>query len=250
MVGTMSIAWWYWCRSSPRPACRGGRGPGDDARVSGAAVELVPLPHLERRVERHRPPVRVMVVGLRPAQLVEHGQVRLHVIGDAVGEQHLVDRPVRAALAAGAVVGHHDDQGVLPLPGFLQVVQQPADVIVGVGQEPGVHLGHPGEQPLLLRGQRVPRPRVVQRRERLAVGSLAGLRGADRVDRRQLGVGRDDAHLLLPGQGLLPDRLIAHVEPAAELVGPLLRRRGAGRARRRARSTGRTACPARPSWRP
>ena len=20
MVGTMSIAWWYWCRSSPRPA--------------------------------------------------------------------------------------------------------------------------------------------------------------------------------------------------------------------------------------
>ena len=32
---------------------------------------------------------------------------------------------------------------VLPLPGLLQVVQQPADVMVGVGQEPGVHLGHP-----------------------------------------------------------------------------------------------------------
>ena len=42
------------------------------------------------------------------------------------------------------------------------------------------------------------------------------------VDRRQLGVARDDAQLLLPGQGLLADRLIPHVEAARELVGPFL----------------------------
>ena len=79
------------------------------------------------------------------------------------------------------------------------------------------------EQPLLLVGQRVPRPGDVQRRERLALGPLAGLGRADRVDRRQLGVGRDDAQLLLPGQRLLADRLVAHVELALELVGPFLR---------------------------
>src|SRR6185437_16258390 len=32
--------------------------PRDDARVACAAVELVALPHLERRVEGHRPAVR------------------------------------------------------------------------------------------------------------------------------------------------------------------------------------------------
>ena len=136
----------------------------------------------------------------------------------------LVDRPVGAALAAGAVVGHQDDHRVLPLPGLLQVVEQPPDVVVGVGEEPGVDLGHPREQPLLAVRQRVPRLGDVQRRERLAVGPLAGLGRADRVDRRQLGVGRDDAHLLLPGQGLLAHRLVAHVELALELVDPLLRR--------------------------
>ena len=43
-------------------------------------------------------------------------------------------------LMARSVVRHHDDHGVLPLPGLLQVVQQPADVMVGVRQEPRVPL--------------------------------------------------------------------------------------------------------------
>ena len=45
-----------------------------------------------------------------------------------------------------AVVGDDDDQRVLALAGLLEVVEQPADLVVGVGEEPGVHLGHPGEQ--------------------------------------------------------------------------------------------------------
>ena len=44
----------------------------------------------------------------------------------------LVDRPVRAALAAGAVVGDQDDHRVLALAGLLEVVEQPPDLVVGV----------------------------------------------------------------------------------------------------------------------
>ena len=144
--------------------------------------------------------------------------------GIAVGELHLVDRAVRAAFAARAVVGHDHDQGVLQLVGLLQVVEQPADVVVGVGEESGVHLGHPGEQAPLVVVQRVPRAGVVQRRERLAVGAGARLGGADRVERRQFGVGRHQTQLLLARQGLLPHRLVALVEAARELLDPLLRR--------------------------
>src|SRR6266851_5132183 len=92
-----------------------------------------------------------------------------------------------------------------PLPRFLQVVEQPADVVVGVRQEPRVDLGHPREEALLIGRQRIPRPGVVKRREWLSLGALAGLGGADRVDRRQLRVARDNTQLLLPGQ-----RLLAH----------------------------------------
>ena len=59
--------------------------------------------------------------------------------------------------------------------------------------------------------------------KRLAVGALAGLRGADRVDRRQLRVLRDEPELLLALQRLLAHRLIAHVEAALVLLDPLLR---------------------------
>ena len=197
-------------------------GPGDDARVGRAALELVALPHLERRVEGHGPTVGVVVVGLGSAELVDHGQVGVDVVGDAVHEHHLVDRAVGAALAAGAVVGDQHDQGVVPLADELEEVEQPADLMVGVGEEPGVDLGHAGEQLLLLRRQRVPRAGDVDRREGLPVGTLPRLGGADRVDRRQHGVLRDDAHLLLAGQGLLAHLLVAHVELALELVDPLL----------------------------
>ena len=186
--------------------------PRDDARVARAAVELVALPHLERRVERHRPAVRVVVVRLRAAELVEQRQVGLDVVGDAVDELHLVDRAVRAALAARAVVGDEDHERVLAPAELLEEVEQPADLVVGVREEAGVDLGHPGEEPLLVVRERVPRPRHVQRRERLAVGPGARLGRADRVDRRQLGVGRDEPELLLAGERLLAHRLVAHVE--------------------------------------
>jgi hypothetical protein len=68
---------------------------------------------------------RVVVVGLRAAQLVDHRQIPLQIIGNPVEQQVLVHRPVRAALAGRAVVGDQDHQRVVGLPGFLQVVKQP-----------------------------------------------------------------------------------------------------------------------------
>ena len=156
------------------------------------------------------------------------------VVGDAVGELHLVDRAVRTALAAGAVVRDDDDQRVLEQLVLLEVVEQAPDLVVGVAQEARVDLGHPREQLLLLLVQGIPGPRRVDLGERLAVRAVAGLGRSDRVDRRQLGVGRHDAELLLPGERLLAYRLVAHVEATLELLDPLLRRvmrgvAGAGR---------------------
>ena len=113
-----------------------------------------------------------MVVGLRAAEVVDHGEVLREVVGDAVRELHLVDGAVRAALAAGAVVRDDDDERVLELAVLLQVVEQAPDVVVGVGEETRVHLGHPGEEPLLLVVQRIPRAGDVEQRERLPLGPV------------------------------------------------------------------------------
>ena len=107
-------------------------------------------------------------------------------------------------------------------------------MVVGVGEEAGVHLGHAREEPLLVVVQRVPRPHGVELGERLTVRARARLRRADRVERRQLRVGRHDAELLLVRERLLAHRLVAHVEAALELLDPLRRRvvrrvAGAGR---------------------
>ena len=108
------------------------------------------------------------------------------IVGHAVGELHLVDRAVRAALAAGAVVGDDDDHRVLELLVRLEVVEQPPDVVVGVSEEARVHLRHAREEPLLLVVQRVPRPRDVELGNGLPSGPGARLGRADRVERRQL----------------------------------------------------------------
>ncbi len=197
-------------------------GPRDDARIARAAVELVALPHLERRVEGHRPAVRIVVVRLRTAEIVEERHVGLDGVGDALHHLHLVDRAVRAALTRRPVVRDEDDERVLAPAVLIEEAEQPSDLVVGVREEPGVDLRHAAEQLLLVVGERVPGTGDVQHRERLALGARS-VGGADRVDRRQLGVLWNDAELLLAGERLLAHRLVAHVEPAFELVDPLLR---------------------------
>ena len=69
-------------------------------------------------------------------------------------------------------------------------------MVVDVRQEPGVDLGHPREQPLLVVGERLPAERLVQWGERLAVGPGSGRVRADRVDGRQLRVLQRDEETL------------------------------------------------------
>ena len=158
----MSIACTY-CRRSP--VCRDLPGPGHDHRVRRAALPVgVALPELERGVEGEGPAGRIVVVGLRAAELVDEGQVLLDPVGEPVEDLVLVDRPVRAALAGGAVVGDEHDQRVVELAGLLEVVEQPADLVVGVAEEARVHLRHPAEQALLVVGERVPRADGVELR--------------------------------------------------------------------------------------
>ena len=190
-------------------------GPVDHHRVAHAALVGVPLEHAERRREPERPSGRVVVVGLRSAEHVDHRQVLGEVVGPLVEELVLVDRSVRRSLGRGAVVGAVEDQRVLQLAGLLEVVDDAADLVIGVLGEPGIDLGHAAEQPLLVGVQRVPRPHEVARRER-ALGH--------RIDRRQLGALGEDAALDHPRQHPLAVRLVAVVERSGVLVDELLRR--------------------------
>ena len=192
------------------------RGPVDHERVADAALVRVALEHPVGRRERDGPAGGVVVVGVRPAELVEVRQVVLDRVRPGVEELVLVDRPVRRALPRGAVVGGVEDQRVVELAGLLEVVDDPPDLVVGVLGEAGVDLGHPREQRLLLVGQRV--PRAASRRPGLNVPL------GHRIDRRQLGALGQDPALDHPRQDPLAIGLVAVVELALVLVDELLRR--------------------------
>ena len=112
-----------------------------------------------------------MLVGVGAAQLVDELHVLFDRVRPAVEELVLVDRAVRAPLAGGAVVGGVHDDGVLELPGVLQVLDDAADLSVGVLGEAGVDLGQAGEELLLVRVELVPGAHRV-------AGILTGLAGS------------------------------------------------------------------------
>ena len=193
-------------------------GPGDDRGVGDPAlVRGVALVQLVGGVERHRPPDRVMAVCRGATQFVEEAHAVLDGVDVPVEELALVDGPVRPALTAGAVVADDDDDGVVELTGLLEIVQDAADLRIGVGQETGEHLGHAGEQLLLVLAELVPRPHRVLLRPGLPVraGDIAV-----RVDRGELGVRCDDAEPLLVLQHDLSVPLVTHVEGAGVAVRP------------------------------
>ena len=159
----------------------------------------------------------VVVVGVGPAEVVDprgHELGGLEVAG-AVEVNDLVERAVDCALGARAVVADDVvDERVVEDVQVLEGVDQPADVVVGVLQEPGVDLHLAGQHRLELVGHVVP-------------GRDLGRAGG------QLGVGGDHPELLLAGEDLLAQRVPAGVEAALVLVRPLLGHvvRGVGGAR-------------------
>ena len=205
-------------------------GPGDDHRVARPAqVAGHLLAPLKRRVPGPCPggsDVRCRVVvapGVDAAVLVDQLELLLRLDVDAVQERHLVERARRRPLQAGAVVAPDvEDQRVVEVAHLLDLVEQPADVPVGVVHEARVDLHLPRVE--LLR-------RVV---ERVPGVEEIGPLGQHRVL-------RDHAELLLPLEDLLAERVPALVELALVLVGPVRRRRGAARGRSRSSSRGTTA---------
>ena len=179
-------------------------GPVHDEPVGHAAAVGLPLPPPEGRVSRERPAPRVVVEVLGAAEVVEGGEVLLEVVGHVVEELVLVHRAVRAALGAGAVVRDDHDDGVVQLAQVVQEVQHPSDLVVGVLEEAGEDLHHPGVELALVIRQVGPL---------LHVGIMAG----------QLGVLGDDAEFLLTREHLLAIGVPAVVELARVLVGPFLR---------------------------
>ena len=97
-----------------------------------------------------------MVVRAGGAEVVDAAQVLLRALGHEVEEVLLVEGPLRATLGAGAVVAHHDDDRVVELAQLVDEVEHALHLGVGVGEEAGEDLHHPGVEALLVLGERVP----------------------------------------------------------------------------------------------
>ncbi len=179
-------------------------GPDHHERVGDSAAIGLALPAPERRVAGVCPAPGVVVVGLGAAEILERGQVLLHVVGNVVEKLRFVHRADRAALGARAIVGDHHDQGVLVLADVLEEADQLADVVVRVFEVAGEHLHEAGEQPPLVVRQLAPILYV-------------------RIVPRQPGVRGDDPELLLANEHLVAIGVPALVEMALVPVGPFLR---------------------------
>ena len=92
-----------------------------------------------------------MGICLRAAPLVNVAELRRDVAHDAVQGQHLVERALRSAFGARAVVADDvDDEGVVHLAHVFDGLNQPAHLIVGVLGKAGEDLHLPREETLLL----------------------------------------------------------------------------------------------------
>ena len=181
------------------------RRPAHDARIGDAALVHLALPPLERCVAGHRPAPRIVVVQRGTAELVDALAHLRPAGGIAVDHAHVVDRAGDTTFRAGAVVGHEHDHGVVGVAARLEVREETADLVVGVGEEAGEAL-HEARRDLL-----VGRFELVPRRH-------------PRRARRQLGVGGDDAELHLADQDPLARRVPPVVEHTPIPLDPLRRR--------------------------
>ena len=182
-------------------------GPVHDRAVAGAApVRGHLLGPLVRRAQRVRPADRVVVVGLRGAEVVDLGQQELGGLDarHAVERGHLVEAAVERALGRGAVVADDVvDQRVVEDAEVVDRVDDPADLVVGLLEEAGVDLHLSGQHRLEVVRHVVP----------------AGISSCRLVSSASFGTTPSFFCWL---ERLLPQRIPAVVELALVLVRPLL----------------------------
>ena len=186
IVGATSITWWNWLRVVPLSVKA--VGPVHDGSVAGAApVRGNLLGPLIRRAHRVRPSHRVVVVGVRGAEVIDLGQQELGRldVGHTVQRGHLVEATLRRALGRRAVVAEDVvDQRVVESPQVVDRINEATHFMVGLLEEAGVDLHLAGQHRLQLRRHVIP------------AGNLFMARGQFRV----LG---HHAQLLLLGKDLL-----------------------------------------------
>ena len=225
MVGTTSMMWWNWRRMPPTSLM----WPGHDIATPWAVppkCDATCLVHLNgvsiaqaqgAAIVRERP--------VRPPEFVpEELVLDRHV--NAVEEGEFVRRAVEHSFGARAVVAADvDDQRVVELTHVLDGLDDPADLMVGVGEVRAVDVGLLDEELLLFEAERIPF------RQLLRPGG-------------QLGVRRHDAEPLLVGEDGLAHLVPALVEQVhvADLLDPFRRRMMRRVTCRPARSRRGTAC--------
>jgi hypothetical protein len=160
---------------------------------------------LIRGVHRVRPAHGVVVVGFGSAKVVDFAHQEFGRLDAAhpVQRRHLIEAAVQRALGGCAVVTEDVvDQRVVKDFEVLQRVEQAADMVVGMLEEPGTALHLAAENGL----------------ERLRHVVPRGDFGRPLCE---YGISWNDAQLLLTGKGLLAERVPACVELALVLVDPV-----------------------------
>ncbi|MNV08417.1 hypothetical protein D3C71_988810 [compost metagenome] len=172
---------------------------------------------LERAIDRPGPADGKVVLVVALPYLIDRRQHAGHVVGETILGGHVVQRAEQAAFGAAAVVAKHgDDQGVVGIGQRVHRIQQPAHMLVQVGQEAGEAFHLAGKQALFVGSVRVP-----GRQFRRARG--------------QLRIRRDRTDLLLALEQLGPVGIPAHVKASLE--------RGDVAFRHMVRGVHRTRCP-------
>ena len=155
---------------APRAAAVGRRPAAETMHgIGDAAFVHLALPALERRVARHRPAPRVVVVRGGAADLVDAGPQLAAPGGRAVHQPTVVDRSLRSAFGARTVVGDRDDHGVVEVAGVGEELEQPGDLRVGVREVRGEALHEARRDRAVFGLQRVPRRNPVRARRELRV---------------------------------------------------------------------------------
>jgi hypothetical protein len=175
------------------------RGPMHDQRIADATAMSVHLEPLERRVAGVPPAGRIVVPEELGAQPIDLGQLFFETLFEELVVPPDVHVPEFAALGRRAVVGEQDDERVVEQAACLEVVDEPADLFVGVVQESCEHLLVARTQSALIYAHRIPWLDVL-------------------VERRQARARRHDAEFQLALEPLLSHGVPAGVEATLVFV--------------------------------